>query len=75
MNVPPALYALESGLWDSRRGQSAGHGPSAHIRVEGDQFYGEVQMNPRMRVVRAAQSAAGASVSPPEPAPRSIGED
>lgn len=74
MNVPPALYAVESGLWDSRRGQSAGHGPSAHLQVEGGQFYGEVQMNPQMRLLPLAASADGV-VSPSGSASRSVGED
>lgn len=70
MNVPPGLYALESGLWDSKRGKSAGHGPSAHVQVQGQEFYGEVQMNPRMHRVETEAGEAARR----EPSFRSTGE-
>jgi len=64
MNVPPGLYALESGLWDNKRQKSAGHGPSAHVQVEGARFYGEVQMNPRMHLVEPRETTADPSARP-----------
>jgi len=73
MNVPPGLYAVESNLWDSRRGQSTGHGPSAHVQVEGKDFYGEVQMNPRMRRGEPTGSPPG-DTKAPEPSLRTTGE-
>jgi len=72
MNVPPGLYAIESGLWDSKRGKSAGHGPSAYVQVEGQKFYGEVQMNPRMKRIEGTAAAGGAGAR--EPSFRSTGE-
>lgn len=72
MNLPPGLYALESGLWDSKRGKSAGRGPSAHVQVEGDRFYGEVQMNPRMHPVEP--DATTSDTPGPEPSLRATGE-
>ena len=59
MNLPPGLYALESGLWDNKRQKPAGNGPSAHVQVEGHRFYGQVQMNPRMRLVEPREAPAG----------------
>ncbi|MGD8495335.1 MAG: ABC transporter ATP-binding protein [Gemmatimonadales bacterium] len=62
MNLPPGLYALESSLWDNKRQKTVGNGPSAHVQVEGPRFYGEVQMNPRMRLVESSGSAADSAV-------------
>lgn len=64
MNLPPGLYALESGLWDNKRQKSVGNGPSAHVQVEGHRFYGEVQMNPRMHLVEPREAAVNPSDRP-----------
>lgn len=74
MNVPPGLYALESGVWDSRRGKSAGPGPSAHVQVDGERFYGEVQMNPQMRRIDVSAEPGGTDASRFEPSLGSTGK-
>jgi lipopolysaccharide transport system ATP-binding protein len=64
MNLPPGLYALESGLWDNKRQRSVGNGPNAHVQVEGHRFYGEVQMNPRMHLVEPREATANPAERP-----------
>lgn len=60
LNLPPGLYAIETGAWDGTTQQHAGHGPSASILVEGGpSFWGTVQLNPCMRLASQSLAPAG----------------
>ena len=55
MNVPEGIYFAETSVRDRKREVAVGSGPTACIQVRGGpSFYGLVQMNPAMRVVRDA---------------------
>jgi lipopolysaccharide transport system ATP-binding protein len=64
MNLPPGLYALECSLWDNKRQKTVGNGPSAHVQVEGQRFYGVVQLNPRMHLVEPREASADPAARP-----------
>jgi lipopolysaccharide transport system ATP-binding protein len=50
-NVPPGSYVAETSVWDPRRSRDAYIGPVARIDVvEGQSFWGPIQMNARMAV-------------------------
>jgi lipopolysaccharide transport system ATP-binding protein len=54
MNVPPGLYALETAVYCTRAQRVVAQGPFATVNVrEGPTFWGVVQLNARMRPVRA----------------------
>ena len=56
MNVPAGVYSIETVVWDQHRERPVLIGPSVTITVEeGPSFWGSVQLNPRMRLVTAAE--------------------
>ena len=49
LNTAPGVYAIETAIFDRKRGQTIANGPWVNVTVhEGKSFVGEVQMNPEM---------------------------
>jgi lipopolysaccharide transport system ATP-binding protein len=49
LNTAPGVYAIETGVFDRKRGRLLANGPWVTVAVhEGKNFVGEVQMNPEM---------------------------
>jgi lipopolysaccharide transport system ATP-binding protein len=55
LNVPAGVYVLESSVWDRQIGRSSFTGPTVYLDVRGgDDFSGNVQMNPRLAIHASA---------------------
>ena len=57
LNTAPGVYAIETVVFDRKRGRVIANGPWVNVTVhEGKSFAGEVQMNPEM-VLRSSTLA------------------
>lgn len=57
LNVPPGVYLLESTMWERQVGRQSFTGPVAYVEVcGGEEFTGDVQMNPRLTLTASGQA-------------------
>ena len=58
LNVPPGVYVLESSMWERQVSRTSFIGPTAYLDVRGgEEFSGDVQMNPRLTLAASAGAA------------------